>query len=581
MERRVLLALFLCFLVFYLYQALLPKPAPTSQAGGQAGNQTASNQQVTVNNQPTEPSGSVSRTPPETGPAPLISETAERDITVETDLVSAVFSNRGAVLKSWKLKRFPDSSGQYHDLVPQGLSADFPRPFSVRVDDGLLSRRLNSALFKVETSSGRDLRFEYQDASGLKARKEFRVGPTTYVLSVSISVANGNQEMNPAIVWGPALGPLSAGPASRYIQRSEGIVYVDGKMNRLNAAAIAKQSSYSGTIGFGGVDDQYFLAALVRPGAMKVEYQPVNVPVPGTANQPPDVLVNYEAQLDRSRWPQRVFIGPKDLDVLKSVDDDGVLDSGQIRVNLVRAINFGWFDWVVVPLLRSLKWLNGFIGNYGWSIIALTILINAVMFPLRHKSVVSMRKLQELQPEVKAIQDRYAKLKATDPAKQKMNTELMSLYRERGVNPASGCIPMVLTMPVLFAFYSLLSVAVELRGAPFIGWITDLSARDPFYITPVLMGASMFVQQRMTPSTLDPVQQKMMLIMPVVFTFMFLPAPSGLVLYWLVSNMWAIGQQKFTNYVIGPPAVHHVRPPAERRLKRAGGGKTEAAEKSE
>jgi YidC/Oxa1 family membrane protein insertase len=244
-------------------------------------------------------------------------------------------------------------------------------------------------------------------------------------------------------------------------------------------------------------------------------------------------------------------------------------------------VNFGWFAWLVVPLLTSLKWLNGYIGNYGWSIIALTILINAAMFPLRHKSVVSMRKLQEIQPDVKAIQDRYAKLKTTDPAKQKMNTELMTLYRERGVNPASGCIPMLLTMPVLFAFYSLLSVAVELRGAPFVGWITDLSVRDPLYVTPVLMGASMFVQQKMTPSTLDPVQQKMMLIMPVVFTFMFLPAPSGLVLYWLVSNLWAIGQQHFTNYLIGPPAVHHVRPPAERRLKRTGEGKTGAAEKSE
>ena len=146
------------------------------------------------------------------------------------------------------------------------------------------------------------------------------------------------------------------------------------------------------------------------------------------------------------------------------------------------------FAWLVVPLLRALKWVNGYVGNYGWSIIILTVLINLVMFPLRHKSVVSMRKMQELQPEVKAIQDRYAKLKMTDPARQKMNVELMKLYRERGVNPASGCVPMLLTMPVLFAFYSMLSVAIELRGAPFVGWISDLSAHDPLYVTPVLMG---------------------------------------------------------------------------------------------
>ena len=181
-----------------------------------------------------------------------------------------------------------------------------------------------------------------------------------------------------------------------------------------------------------------------------------------------------------------------------------------------------------MPLLRSLKWVNGFVGNYGWSIIILTIIINLMMFPLRHKSVVSMRKMQEIQPEVKAIQDRYSKLKATDPAKQKMNQELMALYRERGVNPASGCVPMLLTMPVLLAFWALLSTAIELRGAPFFGWIHDLSAHDPLYITPVLMGVSQFWQQKMTPSAgMDPTQQKMMLIMPVIFTVMFLWLPAG------------------------------------------------------
>jgi YidC/Oxa1 family membrane protein insertase len=505
-------------------------------------------------------------------PPAVVGDTAERDVPLENDLVSAVFSNRGGVLKSWKLKRFRDPSGQYHDLVPQGLLADLPRPFSLRVDDVSLSRRLNSALLKVGAAAGRAIHFEYQDASGLMATKEFRIDPNSYVVSVTIAVINAGKELNPAIVWGPALGPLSkAGDATnRYAQRSQGIVYLNGGINRLNTAALAKQPTYAGPIGFGGVDDQYFLAAFVRPGAAKIDYRPVEVPVSGGNNQPPDVLVSFEAQLDRPRWPQRVFIGPKDFDMLKAVDPD-----------LVRAVNFGRFAWLVVPLLSSLKWLNGYIGNYGWSIIALTVLINAAMFPLRHKSVVSMRKLQEIQPEVKSIQDRYAKLKATDPAKQKMNTEVMNLYRERGVNPASGCIPMLLTMPVLFAFYSMLSVAVELRGAPFMGWITDLSARDPFYVTPVLMGITMFVQMQMTPSTVDPVQQKMMMIMPIVFTFMFLPAPSGLVLYWLVSNLWAIGQQKITNQLIGPPVVRTVRPPAERRLKRAGSGKTTAADKSE
>jgi YidC/Oxa1 family membrane protein insertase len=199
------------------------------------------------------------------------------------------------------------------------------------------------------------------------------------------------------------------------------------------------------------------------------------------------------------------------------------------------------------------------------------------MFPLRHKSVVSMRKMQELQPEVKAIQDRYAKLKMSDPARQKMNVELMNLYRERGVNPASGCVPMLLTLPVLFGFYSMLSVAIELRGAPFVGWIRDLSVYDPWFVTPVLMGATQFVQQKMTPATGDPTQQRIMLFMPLIFMTMLIWAPSGLVLYWTVSNLWAIGQQVVTNRLIGPSPQRTVRPAAERRVKSAGGGKSDAA----
>ncbi len=245
----------------------------------------------------------------------------------------------------------------------------------------------------------------------------------------------------------------------------------------------------------------------------------------------------------------------------------------------MKAIDFGIFDWLVVPLLRALKWLNVYVGNYGWSIVLLTVLINVAMFPLRHKSVVSMRRMQEIQPEMKSIQDRYAKLKMTDPARSKMNEEMMALYKSRGVNPASGCVPMLLTMPVLFAFYAMLSVAIELRGAPFIGWITDLSRHDPLYITPVLMGLTQFIQTRMTPSTADPSQQKVMMLMPLMFMFMFIKAPSGLVLYWTVSNAWAIGQQYLTNKMIGPAPQRSVRPPAERKVKNAGAGRTEQASK--
>jgi YidC/Oxa1 family membrane protein insertase len=229
-----------------------------------------------------------------------------------------------------------------------------------------------------------------------------------------------------------------------------------------------------------------------------------------------------------------------------------------------------------VPLLHALKWINAFIGNYGWSIIILTFLINVAMFPFRHKSVVSMRKMQALQPQMKAIQDRYAKLKMTDPAQSKKQEEIMALYREKGINPASGCLPMLATMPILFAFYAMLSVSIELRGQPWALWIHDLSQHDPYYITPVLMGISMLWQQRLTPVA-DPAQAKMMMLTPIMFLFFFLWAPSGLVLYWLVSNMLGIGQQYATNRIIGSPVVAAPRPPAERRMKAAGAGQTDGA----
>jgi YidC/Oxa1 family membrane protein insertase len=329
---------------------------------------------------------------------------------------------------------------------------------------------------------------------------------------------------------------------------------------------VPAQRVQEGAFEFAGVDDHYFLSAALEAKRARLEYDPLLVPLDDGSKglQFVSWSVQYPAGVNDARF----FFGPKDFDALKA-------ESPQ----LTHAIDFGMFRWLVVPLLNALKWVNGYLGNYGWSIIALTVLINLAMFPLRHKSVVSMRRMQELQPEVKAIQDRYAKLKMSDPARQKMNVELMNLYRERGVNPASGCVPMILTFPVLFAFYAMLSVAIELRGAPFFGWITDLSVYDPWFIWPIIMGVSMVVQQRMTPATADPMQQKMMMFMPIIFTAMLAWAPSGLVLYWTASNLWTIGQQVVTNKLIGPPPQHAVRPPAERRLKTAGSGKSAQAAK--
>ena len=292
---------------------------------------------------------------------------------------------------------------------------------------------------------------------------------------------------------------------------------------RLAAKDIAKQSAYDGQFHYAGVEDNYFMVAALSSDPIKVTFAPVSIPPPTGSKEAARDLTTFTVEPHRAGAPLRFFAGPKDFDVLTSIDRD-----------LARAIDFGMFTVIVVPLLRSLKWVNGYVGNYGWAIILLTFFINVILFPLRHKSVVSMRKMQEIQPEVKAIQDRYKNLKATDPAKQKMNTEMMALYKEKGVNPASGCVPMLLTMPFIFAFYALLSTAIELRGAPFIFWIRDLSAHDPYFVTPILMGVSQVWQQRLAPAAgMDPIQQKMTMLMPVFFTFLFLWYPSGVALYWL------------------------------------------------
>jgi YidC/Oxa1 family membrane protein insertase len=572
MEKRVLLAVVLSFIVLYGYQVLFPPPKP-AQAPKPAAQPSTAAPTVAETPSPASPAAPVTSPKPEA--EPVLADTAERDVVFESQAVRAVFSTRGAVLKSWQLKKYPDAAGRPLELIPQRLPDGTVKPFTLVAADQDVTSALRAALYRPSATEVRPqpnasstLVFDYKDASGLTARKEFEFsGSQPYVFQVSATVSRG-EDIVPVVDFGPALGTgIVASSGGTYNPPPQPIFYRDGKVTRVSVSKIPDNAVQDGVFGFAGVDDHYFLSAAVAGGLpLQVRYRPLDVPGP-TPEQTAH-FVDWSVRYSTSPTKARFFLGPKDFDVLAAVDRD-----------LVRAIDFGMFAWIVVPLLRALKWVNGYVGNYGWSIIILTVLINLAMFPLRHKSVVSMRRMQEIQPEVKAIQDRYAKLSMTDPGKQKMNVELMNLYRERGVNPASGCVPMLLTLPVLFAFYSMLSVAIELRGAPFIGWIRDLSVHDPLYITPVLMGITQFVQTKMTPTTADPMQQKMMLFMPIIMMTMFIWAPSGLVLYWTVSNAWAIGQQAFTNRLIGPGQQRTVRPPAERRVKNVGGGKSEQAAK--
>ena len=577
MERRILIAVFLSFLVLYAYQALFvpPPPSPSSQAP--AAIPTAPPQAKPASPTPT----TLTPEPPaEPAAASVVGETAEREIILETPTLSATLSNRGGKILHWRLKQYRDDQGEPVDLVPSAIPADQPTPFSLRVEDESITRTLNNALYRImgatdgrfDPQTGTPLVFEFEDASGLRVRKEFRFDLANYVIRFTASVLANGRELNPTVLWGPGLGDigaLSSGGSfftGNYIQPPRAIYHRDGDVERISINELAQQPTQEGQFRFAGVDDHYFLAAAINPGQARLDYRPVTLPGPGEAQR------QLLAQAITYRTPPndvRFFYGPKQLDLLRSIDSE-----------LVWAIDFGIFGWLAVPLLGALQWIYGFVGNYGWAIVLLTVLINIAIFPLRHKSVVSMRKMQVVQPQIKAIQDRYAGLKVTDPARQKMNTEIMNLYREKGVNPASGCVPMLLQFPVLLAFYSMLSQSIELRGAEFGGWIHDLSRPDPYYVIPILMAVTMFWQTKITPTTADPAQQRVMLIMPLMFTVFFLQAPSGLVIYWFVSNLWAIGQQYFTNWLIGPatPAAG-VRTSAERKMKSVGASRTSQADK--
>jgi len=565
MQGRILLAVFLSFLVLYVYQALLvppPSPSPITQ-------ESATNPAVTVGEQTAIPdvqSQSVPLASPgvttidQIMPTPIIADNELKEIVVESNVFRAVFTNRGAELLSWQLKDHLDDVGQPVELVPRSLPPEEPWPLSLAFEDENLTRFAHEALYRVNTTNLQlddrtdSLNFDYENSEGLRISKTLEFDPATdpYGFRLTVQASTGGVPLVPTMKWGPALGGVESQVSGiAFREGPRGVIYgrvlennviQEPDVVRVTASQAFGQSVYQGQMAFLGVDNHYFIAAAL-PGMQEasIQYRPVPLPPQDPDGDPRDLMA-FNLTVPGGITSLPMFLGPKDFDILQASNP-----------NLVRAIEFGWFSWLVVPLHKSLTWVHSYVGNYGWSIIILTFIINVIIFPLRHKSVVSMRKMQKIQPQVKAIQERYKNMKMTE--KQKMNQEIMSLYRDRGVNPASGCLPMLLTMPILFAFYRLLSMSIEIRGAPFIAWITDLSAHDPMYVTPIVMGASMVLQQRMTPSQADPMQQKMMMLMPIVFTALFLYAPAGLVLYWLTSNAIAIGQQAVTNRFVPLPNV--------------------------
>jgi YidC/Oxa1 family membrane protein insertase len=549
-ERRLLLAVALSLVVLTAYSLLFapapPAPAPPASAptasAPTAGPTPAAGAQEVPAAAPS-PLARAEATPP----VPAVADERERRVEVVAPEYTVAFTNRGARVVSWTLARHRDAGGRPEEMVPaQGAGV---RPLDVETGDAALDARLKEALFRpsVETLSvsGEEpqaLRFEYSDGEVVATKTlSFRASG---LVAVRVSVERQGRPVPCRLLWGPGVGNPS--PEEREVQGYQpprGVVLAGGTVEHLDAAKLPPTGRSLSGVRWVGVESHYFAAIFVAPaGGAAAEVRPQASPA--KPDEKPSVAP--VAAIDASAAePVQLFVGAKDHQAL-----------AKLGHHLERVVAVGdWIGPIVVVLMSLLRWVQSHVGNWGWSIVVLTVLINLAMAPFRHYSIVNGLKMAKLSPEMKAIQERYRKVPLMDPRRQQMQEEVAALYAKHGMSMGSqmmvGCLPLLLTMPFLFAFYRVLSVSVELRGAPFL-WIPDLAQKDPLFLTPVLMGVSMFAMQKMTPSTLDPAQQRIMMLMPLMLAGMFLWAPAGLNLYWLTTNVWSILPQAVSMKVLHP-----------------------------
>ncbi len=527
MEKRLLLAAALSLAVLLAWEWMVPKPpravTPAAPAPPTAAAPAA------------EPAGSpaASLESAVAAAAPLAPESAaaETTTTVSNAVFTATFSNRGAVLSSFVLTGHVDEQKRPLELLRK-LPADFPRPLGLDFGaDGAATRKIANALFVVERESDRVVRFRYAD-SAIAVVKEIHVG-AGYLFDVKVSVTGPAY----SLLVGPGLrNPTEAERGSRYVMPATAVAATVEGVKVLSAEKAAGKDAWSiPARGFAGLEDNYFLEVLIPRAAAAARVLSFSLARPeGKPSVEIATAVAGQGTLDCS-----AFFGPKDVSILESYG-----------LGLERTVDFGWYGIVARPLLFLLKKTHAYVGNWGIAILVVTFLIRLLLFPLTAKSYVSMKKMQKLAPKMNAIRDKYKKAKSDAAQRQKMNTELMALYQAEGYNPMSGCLPILLQLPILVAFYNVLSRSIELRHAPFFLWIHDLSAIDSTYVLVVLMIVSMYVQQAMTPSTMDPAQKKVFMFMPVLWGFFLKDMPSGLVLYWLFSNVLTIVQQLVMNRIV-------------------------------
>jgi len=547
-ELRIFIASALSIIVILLWAKFFaPKPPVQSKqanAPAAAAPTTPGTPSSTASSAPT----TVAAAPP----AVVLGDKNERTIVVETDLYRVEFSNRGGVVKSWQLKKYTDDSKprQVLDVVHAKTAQEVGGwPLSISLDDQNLENTANSALY-VSSASDKltapaDFAFSWSDGH-LEITKHFHFDEG-YVAKAEVSAKLDGKPLTAGLAWLGGFGDLTV-TNPRPIE-TVNVVYSEG--GKLNALPYKKVDDWDkvarglwlGGKDWSGIEDRYFAAVFLpevgaAQGKLETRYwkvwHPVQIEGKNDAEPVPQIATATNSPTDL-----RIYVGPKDYDVLKKMTPP-----------LHSLVNFGWLEFISDPLFHGMKWLQKYIPNWGWAIVAMTLIINMLLFPLRISSYKTTLKMQRVAPEIKSINERYKKYSMRDPRKAEMNKEVMAVYAREGINPVGGCFQMLVQMPIWIGLNTALRNAIELRHAPWFSWITDLSAKDPYYILPVIMAASMYLATKMTPmTTTDPQQQAMMKFMPLSFAGMFIifPISSGLAVYILTSSLVGIAQQWYLN----------------------------------
>lgn len=564
-NRRLLLAASLSFALIVVWTMFIAPKPPAKPPGAPAGQETP----VSTTPGAPAPNGPGASSSPAAPASPAAAVTAaamppvaaakEETVTLQAGSAQAVLSNRGAQLVSFLVA---DKAGQKSqlDLVRKRVEGLYPFGLT---DAAHAPHPLNKALFVGEKGSdGKSAVFRFSGPEGM-AEKAFRFDDRG-LLEVTVKLPG---QKGWGLVLGPGIRNLTKDELKSRFEARSAVYKTTEDVKVLDPQRFDTVDLSGSSLRWIGVEDTWFLAAAIpEKGVDRAYVEPFLVqgadgqgarflPVPAK-----DVITSEQKDLPRElrvvltaagdEMALRSYWGPKSYEKLKA-----------LPYGLEETVNWGMLRVLVGPLLAGIHWLHdNVVSNYGWAIVLMTVLIKLALLPLTHHSMKSMKKMQVLNPKMQAIRTRYAtKLKDKQgrpnlEMQRKMNDEMMALYKEHGVNPAGGCLPMLLQMPILYAFYRLLSTAFELRGAPWILWITDLSAADPHYVLPIVMGASQFLQVKLSPQTGDPMQRRMFMLMPLFMTILFVGFPSGLVLYWLTNNVLTILQQGVYNRLQQPSA---------------------------